>query len=481
MGYHPRVSRRIRAPRLALACGVLVLGLASCDRHEPAGASAASTPSASVAPTPSAAVSLAASATPDARGCSVTPAGGSVVARSEHAPYDATIAANSSSVAITWLEQGASVPCRGGSTCVPVDGRARELDPSLQAIDASPGPSPLRLTEGSEVESHSGLSAVALPGGGAFGASCRAHVVSSRVECDFRPLGGAPLADSSWAFESHNSAIVVGRGAATAVGSVGLAVAPVRGELYLFATGTKARRELVAGVGATGLEGNFVGPGVAWVDAPALAAAGVDQAVVVWRASPPGGPSGSRFLPPARPGARGSVRARLVGADGHARGGVVVVSAAGDDVGVPSVTWIDGTAVVAYAHRKAGTEAGTEPWTIALARWPSGASEPTRSDVDVAPGGATVTAPAVVRTPGAGGCVVVSWTEGAGHATSAHAARACGPSWAPSGGVALSAAGVEAGPSELASDGSAVYVVWQEVPGHGAPVELRAARVQCTD
>jgi hypothetical protein len=44
----------------------------------------------------------------------------------------------------------------------------------------------------------------------------------------------------------------------------------------------------------------------------------------------------------------------------------------------------------------------------------------------------------------------------------------------------LSTPGVEAGDSELASDGEHVYVVWQEIPAErGVREVLRVARVGC--
>ena len=41
----------------------------------------------------------------------------------------------------------------------------------------------------------------------------------------------------------------------------------------------------------------------------------------------------------------------------------------------------------------------------------------------------------------------------------------------------LSRDGIEAGASVLAAQGDAVFAAWQELPGHGAPSEIRAGKL----
>ena len=60
------------------------------------------------------------------------------------------------------------------------------------------------------------------------------------------------------------------------------------------------------------------------------------------------------------------------------------------------------------------------------------------------------------------------------------AGRVCNGALDPATVAQVSRAGVEAGDSELATDGRNVYVVWQEVPAaRGAREELRVARLGC--
>jgi hypothetical protein len=76
--------------------------------------------------------------------------------------------------------------------------------------------------------------------------------------------------------------------------------------------------------------------------------------------------------------------------------------------------------------------------------------------------------------------MVLSWTEGSGRATVARAARVCNGAIEPGSVSQLSQPGLEAGDSELASDGSQVFAVWQEIPSvRGARAELRVARLGC--
>jgi hypothetical protein len=75
---------------------------------------------------------------------------------------------------------------------------------------------------------------------------------------------------------------------------------------------------------------------------------------------------------------------------------------------------------------------------------------------------------------------VLSWTEGSGRRTIVRAGRVCNGVLDASTVAQVSGVGVEAGESELATDGRHVYVVWQEIPAaRGAGEELRVARLGC--
>ncbi len=384
-------------------------------------------------------------------------------------PHAQTIAAGPGGVLVTWVESRPRV-CPSGS-CNPIDGHARVFDPTLLSADAAVDPAPLRLSDGRDVEEETGFSAVALGNGGLLGASCHGRVVSSSVECTFTREAGPALADANWRFDAHITALALGHGAATGVGGTALSIVPTLGEMYLFASGTHAHREYIAEVGASGADRNLAAVHVDWIDAPAMAPAGEDQALAVWRATPQGGDRDGDYVVPSVPGARGAIRARLVGIDGHPRGHVVVLSAPGGDVGAPAVAWIGGGADVVYAHRRASSE----PWHLVLSRWTPG-NAPTQTEI--ATGAAPAVAPAIVAEPGAGGCAIVSFTEGQGHGTIVRAGRRCPSAPTLSGVRPLSGVAIEAGASALASDGVRVYAVWQELPS-AAPAELRAARVTC--
>jgi hypothetical protein len=426
----------------------------------------------SQSPTPAAAVGSAVAPVAVALGCAASPAGGVLVGSGQSAPYGQAIAAGPGGVLVTWMESLSGTSCRGGDTCIPIDGHARVLDATLLSADAGAGLPPVRLSQGTVVEDHSGFPPVALANGGLYGASCKGSVVASSVECIFTRAAGPVMADASWSFHAHNSVLTIARGAATGVGGAALLIVPTLGEMYFFASGTHAHREFIAEVGASGADRNQAAVSVAWIDAPAIAAAGADQAVAVWRASPGRGQTDGDYIAPAVPGVPGAIRARLVGTDGHGRGHVVVLSAPGDDVGAPAVAWVGGAADVVYAHRRAHGE----PWHLVLARWTPG-SPPVRTEITT--GAAPAVAPAIVGEPGPSGCAIVSWTEGEGHGTAARAGRLCPSATTPSDVEQLSRAAIEAGASALATDGTGVFTVWQELPGHGAPAELRAARLSC--
>jgi hypothetical protein len=452
---------------------VAALALMSCRRSAPPGPAVVDTPDSQSPAFEAAAGSVSpAAAAAAASGCSVSPVGGVLVARGQSAPHAQAVAAGAGGLLVTWLESLSGTPCRGGDTCIPIDGHARVFDPTLLSPDAAVGPPPLRLSQGTVVEATSGFAPIALENGGLHAASCRASAVSSRLECAFTREAGPPLAETAWTVDTHGSALSIGPGAATGVGGTALLIVPALGEMVFFASGTPVRREYIAEVGASGADRNSAAAGVAFIDAPAIAPAGADQAVAIWRATPQSGGRDGDYIPPSVPGARGAIRARIAGTDGHARGHVVVLSEAGEDVGAPAVAWVGGAVDAVYAHRRAPSE----PWHLVLSRWTPG-SAPVRTEI--ATGFAPAVAPAIVPEPGPSGCAIVSWIEGQGHGTVVRAGRLCPPATTPSGVGQLSRAEIEAGTAALATDGTRIFTVWQELPGHGAPAELRAARLTC--
>ena len=97
------------------------------------------------------------------------------------------------------------------------------------------------------------------------------------------------------------------------------------------------------------------------------------------------------------------------------------------------------------------------------------------ADKMVATGAAPAMAPSLVPSSPAG-CFVMSWTEGTGHTTVARMGRVCNGQLDAASVAQVSRAGIESGDSEIASDGTSVYVVWQEIPGPRLPSQLRVAR-----
>ncbi len=157
--------------------------------------------------------------------------------------------------------------------------------------------------------------------------------------------------------------------------------------------------------------------------------------------------------------------ARFVGAD-------TVLSATDEAVGAPAVTSVDGAALVAFAARRGGA-----PWRLELVTWRAG-QRPTRALVTT--GVAPALAPALAPSSQAG-CAILSWTEGMGRGTVARAGRVCRGVLDPASVAQLSRPGVEAGDTELATDGANVFAAWHEIDrarGHAA-VELRATALRC--
>jgi hypothetical protein len=198
-------------------------------------------------------------------------------------------------------------------------------------------------------------------------------------------------------------------------------------------------------------------------DALAITRADNDRAVLAWRTADSPFADGS-------PDARALVAVAL-GPDARPASRPVNLSGSGRR-GAPALAWIDGAAQVVYA-RAASPRA---PWQLARTAWTPGRRPVT---IALATGRAPAMAPAIAPSRAAG-CAVVSFTEGSGRATVVRAGRVCAGRFEAASLAQLSTPGVEAGDSELASDGEHVYVVWQEVPAErGVREVLRVARVGC--
>lgn len=187
------------------------------------------------------------------------------------------------------------------------------------------------------------------------------------------------------------------------------------------------------------------------VDAPAMAAVGADQAVYVRRAG-------------------SAIEGRLFDVRGNARGRAVTLSQAGFQVGAPFALTMGDAVVVAFSQRR-----GRGNWRVHLSTWRPG-SAPAHADVDT--GATAAMAPSLA--PSSNGCVVLSWTEGSGRATVARVGRMCNGALVAGSVAQLSQPSIEAGDSELASDGTSVFALWQEIPpARGARAELRVTRLGC--
>lgn len=165
-----------------------------------------------------------------------------------------------------------------------------------------------------------------------------------------------------------------------------------------------------------------------------------------------------------------TIEARLFDVRGNTRGRPTVLSAPRTTVGTPFALSQGNTVWVVFAQRS-----GRAPWRLQLVQWTPG-SAPTRTEIN------TGTAPAMGPSlaPAAGNCLVLSWTEGTGRNTVARAGRVCNGALEASSVAQLSQPGVEAGDSEVVSNGTDVFAVWQELPAaRGARAELRLARLGC--
>jgi hypothetical protein len=375
--------------------------------------------------------------------CTASPAGGVVVTEGRGG-YGAVIAAHPGALVVGWQETGAAPPTSEGAPpgWRPRIAFARELDPSTLSPRA-----PAREIAREEVffAHMTGLSAAPSPAGdGAAIAWCECYGGSGHIGCELTPFGRFPPVSAA-------------REAGGCSGGIALGTA---GPASLLAFTDSAAVLLAGSRSGRAREGGDA----ATADRMALARADGDRAVLAWRTGD-SGYLGTGEL-------SSDILAMTVDADARPGSRSVTLSEAPWRAGAPAAAWADGAALVAFAR----AQGARSPWRLALATWTPGR----RHSVSALPTGrAPATAPSLAAAP-SGGCAVLSWTEGTGRRTIVRAGRVCHGALDPTTVAQVSRAGVEAGESELATDGRGVYVVWQEIPAaRGSPAELRAARLEC--
>lgn len=372
--------------------------------------------------------------------CSVVPAGGVVVTEGRGG-YGAVIAAHGGTVVVAWQETGPRPTGYGGG---PPDWRPRvAYSRVLDGATMTPRAPATEVAREEEFYAHmTGLAASPSPAGDGAGlAWCQCYGGSGRVACESRGFGSFPAVAAT-----HNAG---GCSDGVALGTAGAGSAMAFTDSAVVAlVGSRTGREHGTSDGLT-------------ADRLAIARADGDRAVLVWRTGLFGETANNV-----------EIGAMTLDNDARPSSQPVTLGGAPDRVGAPAVAWVNGSALVTYAR----AASATAPWQLALATWTPGRRH---SVTTLATGRAPTVAPSIVASRTAG-CAVVSWTEGRGRGTVVRAGRVCNGALDRATAGQLSRAGVEAGDSELATDGQHVYLVWQENPaGRGVREELRAARLSC--
>ena len=370
--------------------------------------------------------------------CGAIPPEGVVVTEGRGG-YGAVLAAYTGGVVVGWEETGPRPPADEGGPpgWRPRVAYARELDAATleprgaaRAIDR----------ESVFFERMTGLAASASPAGdGAAIAGCQCAGGTGTIRCSSHGFGAFPPV--------HAAAERGGCSGGIALGTAGDAsVLAFTNAAALRLVGSRSERVHGDSADLT-------------ADRMAIARADADRAVLVWRSGD--GAPGHAVL-----------SAMSLDADARPSSQPVVFNAAPGFVGVPAVAWVDGAALVAYA--RAATV--RSPWQLALGTWTPGHGHAVTA---LRTGRSPAVAPSIVATR-APGCAVLSWTEGTGRRTVVRAGRVCRGVLDPATVAQVSRADVEAGESELATDGRHVYAVWQEVAAaRGRREELRVARLGC--
>ncbi len=372
--------------------------------------------------------------------CTVVPAGGVVVTEGRGG-HGAVIAAHSGGVVVGWQETG---PRPSGYQGGPPEWRprvaySRELDGATMA----PRGAASEVAREEEFYAHmTGLAAA--PSGAGDGAGiawCQCFGGTGNIACESRSFGNFPTVGAR-----HSGG---GCSDGTALGTAGAGSAfAFTDSAMVSLVGSRSGREHGTRDGLT-------------ADRMAIARADGDRAVLVWRTGLFGETANNV-----------EIGAMTLDNDARPSSQPVVLGGAPDRVGAPAVAWVNGSALVTYA--RAAT--ATAPWQLALATWTPGRRH---TAATLATGRAPAMAPSIVASRTTG-CAVVSWTEGRGRGTVVGAGRVCNGALDRATVGQVSQAGVEAGDSELATDGRHVYVVWQEIPsGRGVREELRVGRLAC--
>jgi hypothetical protein len=410
-------GRRFEQMRVIPALGVVVAALVGCRQNKSAPDVDAGSAIARASAEP-AAIAATAACVLEARGAIVIP-------DSAHAT-DIHIAAAGSKALVTFWEskkraEGPNLDLAIGHV---FDAAASSIGPRMKLQENGVGDEPVSngvpIAVGGDV---SAISCAWAAPAGRYGCSLAG---ASRPLFEFSGIatGGPEKPDIAAVMKDSDAIVVV----------------PVGGELQLFASPVSAKTK-DSPFGVTEARGPAP-------DALNAALTG-DAATIVYRRN-------------------GAIQARRAGFDQKWRGKAIDVSAKGALVGAPAIA-SEGERVVALFSQRAKA---SDPWKLVFAEI---VGESKLSDFATGPEQAQ--GPGIAKAA-ENGCFHVSWVEGSGETTRTKLARACGGSVVAGSVTTLSSAGVEGGRAYLASDGSSLFAVWQELP-EGKPAELRVAKLAC--
>jgi hypothetical protein len=340
--------------------------------------------------------------------CAAQPPGGAVVTENRGG-FNARIAASAAGVVVSWVEQRPFANRDFAPSGAASFYDARVLD---RATLAARGAAQSLFEQQAPYEIGMGPALATTSDGRIAGIMCSCVGGSANTFCSASTLAGTPAFGELRPRPRQASVCPSGPLAATGVGAHLLVASPFpdAGGIRMYGTSVGALQDVE-------LDGA--------IDAPAMAQLGAEQAVYARRVN-------------------NAIEARLFDVRGNARGRAVTLSTAGAQVGAPFLLSSGDSVIAAFSQRR-----GRGSWTVHLATWRPG-SAPTHVDVNT--GGAPAMAPSLAAS--SNGCVVLSWTEGSGRNTVARAGRVCNGALDAASVATLSRAGIEAGDSELASDGT---------------------------
>lgn len=374
-----------------------------------------------------------------AQGTTCAPRPGAVVASEGRGGFGARLVASPRGVAVTWVENAPWGGDFSGQRGSAQSYYGRVFDP---ATLAARGPGVNTMLQDVPYAVPMGPVALARADGALHGLDCMCVGGAARFACALHDLASGGVASERIRPDNRQTSVCpIGALSATVVGGDVLAAVP-----FPDVNGVRMHGTAVGALQNVALDEE--------VQVPAMAALGNTEAVFVRR---------SRGV---------SIVGQAFDVRGNARGRPMVLSTGmqGTAVGAPFVLSQGASVLVAYAQRLRSS-----PWRIQFVQWAPG-TDPVRTEIDT--GREAAMAPSLAQAEN--GCVVLSWTQGSGRTTVAYAGRVCNGRIEAGTIAPISQAGVEAGDSEVASSGGAVYAVWQEIPaGRGARAELRLARLGC--